>query len=165
MGDYALTEIPPSELLAEALEGRFASVVHILTGRRSPFSRLGVLELDAGQLSLRDRNDAVLFAEPAASVQARPARRRSFEMHRTAFEVHAADRWWFLVVHVVPAKYQRRSTQALVELFRARELAPRPTGMSEESYLGLMKNPQSHQLLWAACWLEALSRARSAGAS
>lgn len=153
-----MSELPPSESLAETLHGRLASVVYILRGRRSPFSHLGVLELDAGQLSLRDRTGALLFAVPAASIQARPARRRSFETHRTAFEVRAGDRWWFLVGHV-PTKYERRSTQELVERFRARELAPRPTGMSEETYRRLTKNPISHQLVWGACWLEALSRA------
>jgi hypothetical protein len=43
-------------------------------------------------------------------------------MHRTAFEIRAAGQWWFLVGHV-PTKYERRSTQELAELFRARELA------------------------------------------
>lgn len=153
-----MSELPPLELLPEALEGRFASVVYIMKGRRSPFSRLGVLELEAGQLSLRDRKGALLFAVPAASAQARPARRRSAEMHRTAFEIHAADRWWFLVGHV-PTTYERRPAQELAGLFQARELAPRPAGMSQETYLRLTKNPISHQLLWRACWLEALSQA------
>jgi hypothetical protein len=152
-----MSEIPPSELLPEILDGRFASVVYIMKGRRSPFSRLGVLELDAGQLSLRDSKGGLLFAVPAASAQARPARRRSAEMHRTAFEVCAGDQWWFLVGHV-PTNYERRSTRDLVEHSRARELAPRPSGMSEETYLRLTKNPISHQLLWRACWLEALTR-------
>jgi hypothetical protein len=70
-----MSEIPPPGLLSAALEGRFASVVYIMKGRRSPFSRLGVLELEARQLSLQDRKGALLFAVPAASVQARPARR------------------------------------------------------------------------------------------
>jgi len=152
-----MSDSPPPEALAEALAGRFASLVYVMKGRLSPFSRLGVLELDAGQLALRDRDGALLFAVPAASAEARPARRRSTEMHRTAFEVHAGDRWWFLTVHA-PAKYERRSTKELVERFRIRELSPRPAGMSEETYLRLAKNPLSHQLVWAACWLEALGR-------
>lgn len=157
-----MIEDPPPESLAEAVKGRFASVVHILKGRRSPFSRLGVLELDAGQLSLRDRTGGLLFAVPAAIVEARPARRRSFETHRTAFEVHADGKWWFLTPHTVPAKYERRSTRELVEHFRTRELAPRPAGMSEEAYLRLTKNAVSHQVLWSGCWLEALAQAGSA---
>ena len=50
------------------------------------------------------------------------------------------------------------STRELVERFRVGELARRPTGMSEEAYLRLTTNPLSHQVLWATCWLEALSR-------
>ena len=71
--------------------------------------------------------------------------------------VHADDRWWFLVAHA-PTKYGRRSTRELVEHYGARELAPRPRGMNEETYLRLTKNPMGHQLLWGGYWLETLGR-------
>jgi hypothetical protein len=132
------------------------SVVHVMSGRRSPVSHLGVLELEDDTLSLRDGRGKQLFAGPAETVQARPARRRSFETHRTGFEVQVNDRWWFLVAHTVPAKYQRRSTRELVEHYGAQELVPRPPGMSEETYLGLTSNPVQHQGLWAAFWLATL---------
>lgn len=146
----------------EAFErGRLTSVVHIMQGRRSPVSHLGVLDLQAGTLSLWDARRNQLFAVPAETAQARPARRRSFEIHRAGFEVHADDRWWFLVAHTVPARYQRRSTRELVERYGARELVPRPRGMSEENYLRLTKNPTGHQALWGGYWLEVLGRAGS----
>jgi hypothetical protein len=132
------------------------SVVHVMSGRRSPISHLGILELQGGTLSLRDAKGKQLFAVPAETVQARPARRRSFETHRTGFEVQANDRWWFLVAHTVPAKYQRHATRELVEHYGARELVPRPPGMSEETYLGLTNNPVQHQGLWAGFWLATL---------
>ena len=99
------------ESLAEALNGRLTSLVYIMKGRRSPFTRLGVLELEDGQLTLRDRDGEPLFAVPAAGAEARPARRRSTELHRNAFEVRAGDTWWFFTVHA-PTKYERRSTRA-----------------------------------------------------
>ena len=34
--------------------------------------------------------------------------------------------------------------------------------MSQEQYRRLTENPLSHQLLWAACWLEALTRPQGA---
>jgi hypothetical protein len=145
------------ESLAEALNGRLASLVYIMKGRRSPFTRLGVLELEDGRLTLRDRDGEPLFAVPAAGVEARPARRRSTELHRNAFEVRAGDTWWFFTVHA-PTKYERRSTRELVARFGVREQAPRPTAMGPEQYRRLVENPLSHQLLWAACWIEALSR-------
>ena len=149
---------PRPESLQEASEGgRLTSVVNIMKGRRSPISHLGVLDLHAGSLSLWDGKGTRLFAVPAQTVQARPARRRSFETHRTGFEVHADDRWWFLVAHV-PTKYERRSTRELVEQYGARELAPRPRGMNEETYLRLTKNPMGHQVLWGGYWLETLGR-------
>jgi hypothetical protein len=148
---------PQSASRADAFEmGRFTSVVHIMNGRRSPISHLGILDLHAGSLALWDAKDKRLFAVPAETVQARPARRRSVETHRRGFEVHADDRWWCLVAHTVPAKYQRRSTRELVKRYGARELVPRPSGMSEEAYLTLTKNPGRHQLLWGGYWLGAL---------
>lgn len=153
---------PRPESSQEASEGgRLTSVVHIMRGRRSPFSHLGVLDLHGGSLSLRDAKGRQLFAVPAETVQARPARRRSFETHRTGFEVRAGDRWWFLVAHTVPARYQRRSTRELVERYGARELVPRSPGMSEEAYLQLTGNPTRHQALWGGYWLRVLGRAGS----
>jgi hypothetical protein len=144
------------DTLPEALRGRFASVVHILRGRRSPLSGLGVLELNRGQLSLHDRAGTQLFAVPTADVHARPARRRSFETHRSAFEVEADGRWWFLQAHA-PTKYERASTRALAERYDAREVAPRPVGMSADAFADITQNPLKHQLLWRLCWLEALN--------
>jgi hypothetical protein len=60
-------ESPPESLaesLAEALNGRLASLVYIMKGRRSPFTRLGILELEDGRLTLRDRDGEPLFAVP-----------------------------------------------------------------------------------------------------
>jgi hypothetical protein len=139
--------------------GRLTSVVHIMRGR-SPFSHLGILDLEAGTLSLRDAKGRQLFAAPAETVQARPARRRFYETSTPGIEVHANDRWWFLVPHVVPIKYQRRSTRELVAHYHAREQVPRPGGLSEEDYLRLVKNPRTHQVLWGGCWLETLARTR-----
>lgn len=148
---------PDSASSAAAFKtGRLTSVVHIMSGRRSPISHLGVLDLQAGTLSLWDAKGNRLFAVPAETVQARPARRRSFETHRTGFEVHADDRWWFLVVHTVPAKYQRRSTRELVKRYDASELVPRLGGMSEEAYLRLTKNAVQQQTLWGGYWLKVL---------
>lgn len=139
--------------LARLSEGRLVSVVHILKARRSIFSRLGVLELDNGSLSLRIAKGALLFAVPAASVEARP--RRRIAVYPRCFEVHASDRWWSLVAWA-PAKHQRRSTRELVERSQARELVP---GMGEDDGQLLMKNPVRHQILWKECWLAALTGA------
>lgn len=128
-----------------------------MSGRRSPVSHLGVLDLHTGTLSLWDAKGKRLFTVPAETVQARPARRRSFETHRTGFEVHADDRWWFLVAHTVPAKYQRRSTRELVKHYSAVELAPRPSAMSEETHLRLTRNAVQHQALRGGFWLKALA--------
>jgi hypothetical protein len=128
-----------------------------MRGRRSPFSYLGALELEAGSLWLWDRRGVLLFKVPAATVPARPARRRSFETHRTAFEVYADGRWWFLVAHATK-KYERHSTRELIERHAARELAPRPQNMSEETYLKMVKHPIRHQLLWSICWIQALAQ-------
>jgi hypothetical protein len=139
-------------------EGRLTSVVYVMRGR-SPFSRLGILELRAGSLSLRDADGSQLFAAPAETVQARPARRRFYETRRPGIEVYANDRWWFLVAHTVPDRYQRRSTRDLVARYHARELVPRPPGMSEEAYQRLTSNPTKHQALWGGYWLGVLRRA------
>ena len=108
-------------------------------------------------LTLRDAKGQHVFGAPAESVQARPARRRSFETNRTGFEVQVNDRWWFLVAHTVPAKYQRRSTRELAERAGAQELVPRPPGLDEETYLKVTGNPVQHQALWAAFWVETLN--------
>lgn len=123
---------------------------------RSPFSRLGILELAAGSLTLRAAKGGQLFAVPAATVAARPARRKFYETKRPGFEVHANGRWWFLVAYTIPARYQRRSTRELIERCHARALAPRPAGMREEDYLRLTRDPGAHQALWGGHWLEVL---------
>jgi hypothetical protein len=133
-----------------------------MKGRHSIRSSLGVLALDDGSVSLRDAEDSLLFAVPAASVEARP--RRRLAVHQTFFEVHAEDRWWNLVAWV-PTKYQRRSTRELVERSHAREVVPRLPGMSEESYHRIISNPVRHQMLWAVWWVATLSMAAKAGAS
>src|ERR1700722_17039225 len=149
----------PSESPQEDLEGgRLTSLVYIMRGR-SPFSRLGILDLQAGFLSLRDADGGQLFAVPAETVQARPASRKFYETKRPGFEIHANDRWWFLVAYTMPARYQRRSTRELVERYHARELAPRPSGISDETYLRLTRNPTQHQALWGGYWLSVLGRA------
>jgi hypothetical protein len=128
---------------------------------RSPFSHLGILDLQAGSLSLRDAKGGRLFAVPVETVAVRTARRKFFETRRPGFEVHADDRWWFLIAHTVPARYQRRSTRELVERHHARELAPQPSGISDEAYLRLTGNPTQHQALWGGYWLSVLGRAGS----
>jgi hypothetical protein len=140
--------------------GPLTSLVYIMRGR-SPFSHLGILDLQAGSLSLRDAKGGQLFAVPAESVQARPARRKFYETKRPGFEVHANDRWWFLVAYTIPVRYQRRSTRELIERYHARELAPQPAGMSKETYQRLTSSPTRHQALWGGYWLEVLRRAGS----
>ena len=76
-------------------------------------------------------------------------------MHRSGFEIEADGRWWFLVAHA-PTRYERRATLELVKRYGARELAPRPAGMSRDAFQRITQNPLKHQLLWRACWLEAL---------
>jgi hypothetical protein len=98
---------------------------------------------------------------PAETVQARPARRKFHETKRPGFEVHANDRWWFLVAYAIPARYQRPSTRELIERCHARKPAPQPAGMSEETYLRLTSSPTRHQALWGGDWLEVLRRAGS----
>jgi hypothetical protein len=138
--------------------GRLTSIVYVMRGR-SPFSHLGILDLQAGSLSLRDAKGSQLFAVPVETVSVRTAHRKFFETRRPGFEVHADDRWWFLIAHTVPARYQRRSTRELVERYHARELAPQPSGISDETYLRLTRNPTQHQALWAGYWLSVLGRA------
>jgi hypothetical protein len=128
---------------------------------RSPFSHLGILDLQADSLSLRDAKGGQLFAVPAETVQARPASRKFYETKRPGFEVHANDRWWFLVAHTIPTRYQRRSTRELIERYHARELAPQPVGMSEETYRRLTSSPTQHQALWRGYWLGVLRLAGS----
>ena len=48
-------------------------------------------------------------------------------MHRTAFESHAAYRWWFLMGHV-PATYERRPAQELAGLFQGPGAGPAACG-------------------------------------
>ena len=145
------------ESLAETLQGAFASLVNIMRGRRGIFSQLGVLTLDRARLSLCDAEDVSLFDLPVSSVQAR-LQRRPLAVHQIFFQVHAGDRWWYLAAHV-PTKYERTSTRELRARHDARQLAPRPTGMDDATYARLTKNPTSHQVLWVACWMEALNRA------
>jgi hypothetical protein len=152
---------PRPESSQEDFQGsRLTSLVYIMRGR-SPFSHLGVLDFQAGFLSLRDAQGGQLFAVPAETVQARPARRKFYETKRPGFEVQANDRWWFLVAYTIPAKYQRRSTRELIERYHARELAPQPAGMSEETYRRLTSSPTEHQALWGDYWLGVLRRAGS----
>jgi hypothetical protein len=139
------------------MEDRLTALVYVMRGR-SPFSRLGILDLRAGSLSLREAKGGQLFAAPAETVQARPARRKFYETKRPGLEVHANDRWWFLIAYTVPARYQRRSTRELIERCHARELVPRPAGMTEEAYLRLTRNPGRHQALWGGYWLGVLRR-------
>ena len=136
------------------------SLVYIMRGR-SPFSRLGILDLQDGILSLREADGGQLFAVPVETVESRPARRKFYETKRPGFEVQANDRWWSLVAYAIPPKYQRRSTQELIERHHARELAPRPAGMSEANYRRLVDNPTQHQALWAGYWLGVLRRPSS----
>jgi hypothetical protein len=161
MREMPLPDPPERQPSQEGFEGgRLTSIVYVMRGR-SPFSHLGILDLQAGSLSLRDAKGSKLFAVPVETVRVRPARRKFFETRRPGFEVHANDRWWFLIAHTVPARYQRRSTRELVERYHARELAPQPSGMSDETYQRLTRNPTQHQALWGGYWLSVLGRAGS----
>jgi hypothetical protein len=138
---------------------RLTSVVYIMKGR-SPFSRLGVLDLSDGVLSLRDaKSGSELFTVPVSAAAARPARRKFYETNRPGFEVRGNDRWWFLVPYTIPVRYQRRSTRELIERYHARALVPRAPGMSEENYRRLTGSATRHQALWAGYWLAVLSAA------
>ena len=147
---------PPSESLQEALAGRLASVVHIMKGRWSLWSELGVLVLNDGALSLHGANGVSLFTVEAEGVQGRPHPRR-LALHQRYFRIRAADRWWYLAPHVVPTRYQRCSTRELVERYAVRERAPRPIGMNEATYVQRVKNPSMHGVVWARCWLQVLN--------
>ena len=133
---------------------RLASLVHIMRSRWSLFSRLGVLEVDSGTLSLYNGEGQTLFSIPVGRAQAQH-QRRLFAIHPVFFRIGADDRWWYLVAHA-PNKYERRSTRQLVERYRIHEPAPRPDAMTEETYLRLTKNPIGHQVLWKGFWLGVL---------
>lgn len=142
------------ETLPEALEGRFASLVRIMGGRFSIRSRLGILELENGLVSLRNKSGDSLFSVPVATVEARPHRRR-LSLYQCYFQVRAADRWWHLCAYG-QTKYKRASTRALEERYGLRALVPRPPNMSMDDYGRITRNPAKHQVLWAACWVTAL---------
>ncbi|MBO0887055.1 MAG: hypothetical protein J2O38_06620 [Acidimicrobiales bacterium] len=154
-----MSEVPPSapgadpESMAQMSKGRLVSVVHIMRGRHSIRSNLGVLELDHGSLSLRNAKGSLLFSVPAASVEARP--RRRIAVYPTFFEVRAADRWWNLAAWA-PTKHRRRSTRELLERSELREPLQRPPGLSEDDYQLLMRNPVRLQILWKERWLAVL---------
>jgi hypothetical protein len=136
--------------------GRLASLVHIMRGRWSVFSRLGILELDAGVLTLPDAAGASLFSVPVTGIRAAPQRRVS--VHQVFFRIRAADRWWYLAAHV-PTRYQRKATRELAARYQVRELVPRMPGLDAAAYARLTATPTSHQVMWAACWLAVLRRA------
>jgi hypothetical protein len=125
--------------------------------RSLPFSRLGVLELDDQTVSLRSARGSPLFAVPATSVGARETNKVA--VHQYFFEVVAAGRRWTLAPWV-PTKYTRRSTKALVERFRAREVVPLPASMGEDAYHQVMNDPIRHQLLWKGFWVSVLNSPR-----
>jgi hypothetical protein len=150
------SDAPPTSL-EEALEGRLASLVHIMRGRRSLLSDLGVLELGSGTLSLWEASGASAFAVPVTTVQARRQLRR-LALHQYFFQIRARERWWYLT-GAVQTTHSRAPTRRLVARYEVSERAPMPTGMTTEAYLELTKNPNTHQVVWAACWLEALSSA------
>ena len=144
---------------SEALDGRFASLARIMGGRFSMRSRLGILELDAGLLSLRDRSGSSLFSVPAATVEAH--RQRRLSMHPMYFQIRAAEEWWYLCGYGV-TKYKRGATRELQERYGLCTLVPRPPRMSVDDYERITRNAARHQVLWAIFWVETLN---SAGAS
>ena len=81
-------QLRPESSQEDLEEGRLTSIVYIMRGR-SPFSHLGILDLQAGSLSLRDAKGGQLFAVPVETVRVRLARRKFFETRRPGFEVHA----------------------------------------------------------------------------
>ena len=153
-------EVQP-ETLPEALEGRFASLVWIMPRRSSIFGHVGVLELEDGLVSLRDKSGRRLFSVPAATVEARPRQRR-LSANPYYFQIRAADRWWYLAGYG-QTKHRRASTRALQERYGLRALVPRPETMSLGDYTRITANPAKHQVLWAICWVQALNLA-AAGA-
>lgn len=144
-----------AETLPEALEGRFASLVWILPRRSSIFGRLGILELEDGSVSLRDKSGGSLFSVPAATVEARPRPRR-LSAYPYYFQVRAADRWWYLAGYG-QTKHKRASTRELQERYGLRALVPRPDDMSPNEYTRITTNPAKHQVLWAICWVQTLN--------
>lgn len=117
---------------------------------------MGVLELRAGVLSLWDASSGSVFAVPVASVEARLQRRR-LAVYQNFFQIHDGDHWWYLA-GAVATKYARSATRALAERYEVPERAPQPTGMTMHNYERLIKNPTTHQMVWVACWIEALDR-------
>ena len=148
---------PSPQSLAEALAGRLGSLVHIMRGRWSLLSRVGVLALERGMLTLRDGAGTVLFAVPAGTVAARRQRRR-LALHQMFFQIRVGDRWWYLVAHV-PTTHVGAPTRMLVEHYPVCEAAPLLPGMTVVAYARFTRTATSHQVLWSRCWLEALSRA------
>ncbi|HEY2656268.1 MAG TPA: hypothetical protein VGI55_10800 [Solirubrobacteraceae bacterium] len=146
-----------SDSSPEAREGRFASLVWRLPSRFSIFGRLGILELDDGRVSLRDRSGRSLFSAPATTVEARPRRRR-LSAYPCYFQVRAADRWWYLGGYG-HTKYTRASTRELQEHYGLRTLVPRPARMGPDDYARVTGNPLKHQMLWAMFWVQTLNSA------
>jgi hypothetical protein len=137
----------------EVFQGnRLTSLVYIMR-ERSPFSHLGILDFQAGSLSLRDAKGGQLFAVPAETVQARPPAGSSTRPSGRSMVVPGR------VYHPgqVPAAVDTGTDRALP----ARELAPQPAGMSAETYLRLTSSPTKHQALWGGYWLGVLRRAGS----
>jgi hypothetical protein len=148
-----------AETWREALEGRFASLVWIMPRRSSIFGRLGILELEDGAVSLRDKSGRSLFSVPVATVEARPRPRR-LSAYPYYFQVRAADRSWYLAGYG-QTKYRRASTRELQERYRLRALVPRPDDMSPNEYTRMTTNPAKHQVLWAICWVQTLNLANA----
>lgn len=147
------------ETLPEAPEGRFASLVWTMPRRSSIFGRLGILQLEDSEVSLRDKSGRPLFSVPVATVEARPRRRR-LTAHPYYFQVNAADRWWYLAGYG-QTKYKRASTRELQERYDLRALVPRPADMSTDEYTRITTNPTKHQVLWASCWVQTLNLAKA----
>ncbi len=143
---------------SEALDGRFASLARIMGGRFSIRSRLGILELDAGQVSLRDRSGSSLFSVPAATVEAR--RQRRLSTHEMYFQVRAAEEWWYLCGYGL-TEYKRGATRELQERYGLCTLVPRPPRMSVDDYDRITRHAARHQVLWAIFWVQTLNAAGS----
>jgi hypothetical protein len=145
------------EPLPESLEGRLASLVWIMPRGSSIFGRVGILELEHSRVSLRDKSGRSLFSVPVATVEARPRRRR-LSAYPYYFQIHAADRWWYLAGYG-QTKFRRRSTRELQERYGLRALVPQPANMSQDDYRRIATNPAKHQVLWAICWVQTLNLA------
>ena len=95
-----------------------------------------------------------------------PCRSRSWRLggttrvavHQYFFQIRARERWWYLS-GAVQTRYSRPATRQLAQRFEVQERAPRPTGISTEAYERLTNNPNTHQVVWVAAWLEALGGA------